>query len=128
LYGVMMGTFAATALLLACLGIYALLAYAAQRRTQEIGVRLALGANATDVVGLFMRQAWHIGAAGLVAGLALGIGLARAMRGILFAVEPLDPVVFAGTAAALLLAVAAASYFPARRAARTDPMIALRTE
>lgn len=71
LYGVMMGTFAATALLLACLGVYALLAYAAERRTQEIGVRLALGANATDVVTLFMRQAWRIGVAGLAAGLAL---------------------------------------------------------
>ena len=128
LYGVMMGTFAATALLLACLGVYALLAYAAQRRTQEIGVRLALGANATDVVTLFMRQAWRIGAAGLIAGLGLGVALARAMSGLLFAVDALDPWMFAGTAAALLAAVAAASYFPARRAARTDPMSALRAD
>lgn len=126
LYGVMMGTFAATALLLACLGVYALLAYAAQRRTQEIGVRLALGANASDVVTLFMSQAWRIGAAGLVVGVALGIALARALSGLLFAVDALDPVMFAATAAALLVAVAAASYFPARRAARVDPMIALR--
>ena len=128
LYGVMMGTFAATALLLACLGVYALLAYAARRRTQEIGVRLALGASATDVVTLFMGQAWRIGAVGLVAGTGLGIALARALRGLLFAVDALDPVMFAGTAAALLVAVAAASYFPARRAARVDPMMALRTD
>jgi predicted permease len=128
LYGVMMGTFAATALLLACLGIYALLAYAAQRRTQEIGVRLALGANASDVVTLFMRQAWRIGAAGLVGGVALGIAVARALSGVLFAVEALDPWLFAGTAGALLVAVAAASYFPARRAATTDPMLALRAD
>jgi predicted permease len=127
-YGVMMGTFAATALLLACLGIYALLAYAAKRRTQEIGVRLALGANATDVVSLFMRQAWRIGAAGLIVGLVLAVALARAMQGVLFAVEALDPLMFAGTAGALLLVVAAASYFPARRASRTDPMLALRAD
>jgi ABC-type antimicrobial peptide transport system permease subunit len=128
LYGVMMGTFAATALLLACLGVYALLAYAAQRRTQEIGVRLALGANATDVLTLFLAQAWRIGAAGLVAGLVLSIALARALSGLLFSVDALDPWMFAATAAALLLAVAAASYFPARRAARTDPMVALRSD
>lgn len=128
LYGVMMGTFAATALLLACLGVYALLAYAAERRTQEIGVRLALGANASDVVTLFMGQAWRIGAAGLLVGIGLGVALARALSGILFAVDALDPWMFAATAAALVVAVAAASYFPARRAARTDPMIALRAE
>jgi putative ABC transport system permease protein len=127
-YGVMMGTFAATALLLACLGVYALLAYAARRRTHEIGVRLALGANAQNVVGLFMWQAWRIGMAGLAAGVVLAIGIARALGGILFAVDALDPWMFIGTAAALIAAVAAASYFPARRAARTDPMVALRAE
>jgi hypothetical protein len=127
-FGVMMGGFAATALLLACLGLYALLAYAARRRTHEIGVRLALGADTRAVAALFFGQALRIGAAGLAAGLLLSIAMARALRGILFAVDAFDPALFAGTAAALLLTVAVASYAPARRAGRTNPMAALRAD
>ena len=128
LFGTMMGTFAATALLLACLGIYALLAYAARRRTNEIGVRLALGAEPRDVVTLFVGQAGRIGLAGLVLGLALAVAVARTLSGTLFAVDPFDPRLFAGTAAALLAVVLLAAYVPARRASRIDPMIALRNE
>ena len=127
-FGVMMGGFAVTALLLACLGVYALLAYAARRRTHEIGVRLALGANARDVVSLFVWQAGRIGLVGLMVGLFLAVAVARTLRGILFAVDALDPWLFAATGGALLLAVVAASYLPARRAARTDPMVALRVD
>jgi len=127
-FGEMMGTFAVIALLLACVGIYALLAYAARRRTHEIGVRLALGANTSTVVSLLMWQAGRIGAVGLIAGLAMSLALTRTLSGVLFGVNVLDPWLFVGTGAALLVAVGAASYLPARRAARTDPMMALRAE
>jgi putative ABC transport system permease protein len=127
-FGTMMGTFAATALLLACLGIYALLAYAARRRTNEIGVRLALGAEPRDVVTLFVGQAGRIGVAGLFLGLALAVVVARTLSGTLFAVDAFDPWLFAGTGAALFAVVLLAAYVPARRASRVDPMNALRIE
>lgn len=127
-FGVMMGTFATAALLLACLGVYALLAYAARRRTHEIGVRLALGADANAVASLFFWQAMRIGLVGVVAGTVLALVLARGLSGMLFGVNTFDPLPYTGIAAALIVAVAAASYLPARRAARTDPMVALRAE
>jgi putative ABC transport system permease protein len=127
-FGFMMGSFAASALLLACLGVYALLAYAARRRTHEIGVRLALGADRNAVVSLFAWQASRIGLVGLGAGLLLSVLLAQALRGVVTTVDVLDPWLFAQMAGALLVVVAAASYLPARRAARTEPMAALRAE
>ena len=127
-FGQLMGSFAAVALLLASVGIYALLSYAARRRTQEIGVRLALGASPRDVVRLFLRQGSIIAAAGLAAGLALALAVARALSGTLFGVEPFDVTAIALLGAALLTVVFLASYWPARRAARTDPMSALRIE
>jgi putative ABC transport system permease protein len=127
-FGQMMGTFAAMALLLACIGVYALLSYAARRRTQEIGVRLALGARPNDVIWLFVRQGGVIAAGGLMLGLGLAVGLARALSGTLWGVDALDVRLFAGMAAALLAVVMAASYWPARQAARTDPVTALRTD
>jgi predicted permease len=127
-FGTMMGLFAAAALLLACLGIYALLAYAARRRTHEIGVRLALGANPRDVVSLFVGQASRIGAIGLVLGLALALAVAQTLNGTLFAVNAFDPVLFAGTGAGLFAVVLLAAYLPARRASRVDPVVALRVE
>lgn len=127
-FGAMMGVFAGTALLLACLGVYALLAYAARRRTHEIGVRLALGATPGDVVGLLVRQAGRIGALGLAIGLVLALAVARLLSGQIFDVNAFDPWMFASTGAALLAVVLAAAYIPARRAARLDPTIALRGE
>jgi putative ABC transport system permease protein len=127
-FGTMMGVFAASALLLACLGVYALLAYAARRRTHEIGVRLALGADPRKVVSMFVWQASRIGVAGLVVGLVLAAGVARALSGSLFAVNASDPVLFASMGGVLLAVVLLASYLPARRAARVDPMVALRVE
>jgi putative ABC transport system permease protein len=127
-FGEMMGAFAAAALLLACLGIYALLAYATRRRTHEIGVRLALGAAPRDVVRLFVGQAGRIGVAGLLVGLGLAVATARVIRGALFAVDALDPWLFAGMSGALLAIVLLAGYLPARRASRVDPMLALRME
>jgi putative ABC transport system permease protein len=127
-FGSMMAIFAGTALLLACLGVYALLAYAARRRSHEIGVRLALGAEPRDVVGLFVRQAGRIGVIGLIAGLGLAIAVARALRGTLFAVDAFDPRFFIATASALLAVVLIAGYVPARRAANIDPVRALRVD
>jgi ABC-type antimicrobial peptide transport system permease subunit len=127
-FGTMMGVFAGSALLLACLGVYALLAYAARRRTHEIGVRLALGADPRKVVSMFVWQASRIGVAGLVVGLVLAAGVARALSGSLFAVNASDPVLFASMGGVLLAVVLLASYLPARRAARVDPMVALRVE
>jgi predicted permease len=127
-FGQMMGAFAAIALLLACIGVYALLSYAARRRTQEIGVRLALGARPSDVIRLFVRQGSLIGVGGLLLGVALATGVARALRGSLWGVEPIDLPLFGGIGAALLGIVMLASYWPARRAARTDPSAALRTD
>jgi putative ABC transport system permease protein len=127
-FGQMMGTFAAIALLLACVGIYALLSYAARRRTQEIGVRLALGASPRNVVMLFLRQGGMIAAAGLLAGVLLAAALAQALSGSLWGVRPFDLSSVAAIAGALVAIVLLASYWPARRAARVDPMSALRVE
>jgi putative ABC transport system permease protein len=128
LFGSMMGVFAAAALLLACLGVYALLAYAARLRTREIGVRLSLGADPRQVAGLFLRQAAWIGLVGLAIGLALAWILARSLTGLLYAVDALDPMLFGGVALTLLLVVLVSAGLPARQAARIDPMTALRSE
>ena len=127
-FGQLMAAFAAMALLLASVGIYALLSYAAGRRSQEIGVRLALGARPGDVMRLFLRQGGVIAAAGLAAGLVLAAGVAQALRGTLFGVEPFDLTSVALLVLALMGVVFLATYWPARRAARTDPMSALRME
>jgi putative ABC transport system permease protein len=127
-FGQMMGTFAAIALLLACIGVYGLLSYAARRRTHEIGVRLALGARPNDVIWLFVRHGSVIAAGGLLLGLALAIGVARALSGTLWGVDAMDVRLFAGIGGALLAVVLAASYWPARQASRTDPVTALRTD
>jgi ABC-type antimicrobial peptide transport system permease subunit len=128
LFGSMMGVFAGAALLLACLGVYALLAYAARLRTREIGVRLSLGADPRQVVGLFLKQAASIGAAGLTIGLALAWMLARSLAGLLYAVDPRDPLLFGSVALTLLVVVLVSAGLPARHAARVDPMTALRSE
>jgi len=127
-FGTVMGAFAATALLLACLGVYALLAYAARRRTHEIGVRLALGAEPGDVIRMLVVHAGRIGALGLAVGLALALGVAQALSGQMFEVTAFDPWLFSSTSAALLAVVLLAAYIPARRAARLNPTIALRIE
>jgi putative ABC transport system permease protein len=120
--------FAAVAVALAAIGVYGVLAYVVSQRTQEIGVRLAIGAAPTDVVRLFVREGAMLAAIGLGFGLLGALAANRAMTSLLFGVRPNDPSTFAAVAAALVVVALGASYLPARRAARVDPMSALRTD
>lgn len=127
-YAVMIGVFAAVAGVLAAIGIYGVLAYSVVQRTQEIGVRMALGAERRQVLSLILKRGLIVAVAGITVGLAGAFAGARYMQSMLFGVEPRDPATFAGVA--LLFAVVAliASYLPARRAAEVDPMTALRVD
>lgn len=126
-FGDMMAGFASVALLLACLGIYALISYSVGRRSREIGVRLALGARPADVVGMLLRETVKVGGAGLTVGLLLAVAVARSLAGGLYGVR-VDAWLFASMAAPLAAAVVLATWVPARRAARVEPTIALRDE
>ncbi len=128
LAGAVAGSLGVVVLLLAAIGIYGVTAYGAARRTHEIGIRMALGADRTRVMRLVIRQGLVLTAAGIALGLPAGAAAAHVLRSWLFGISALDPVAF-GAAALLFVAVAAgASYLPARRATRVDPMIALRAE
>lgn len=127
-FGNLMGTFAAQALLLACLGVYGLLAYAVSRRTHEIGVRMVLGARPVDVVRMVVRHGASLAAAGVSLGLVLALAVGRGLQGILYGVNPWDPGSLLAIAAFLGAVVLLASLLPARRAAAVDPMTALRSE
>ena len=114
--------------LLAAIGIYGVLAYLVTQRVQEIGVRLAIGAAPGDVVRLFVREGATLTCIGLVCGLAGALAAAQALTSLLFGVEATDPSTFAGVAVALTFVAFVATYVPARRAARVDPMTAPRTD
>jgi putative ABC transport system permease protein len=120
------GAFAATALLLVATGVFGVLAFSVTRRTREIGLRMALGAVPGTVTRLIMREMLGFTVVGVAIGLAGAVAGARLIRTMLFGIEPTDPVAFATTALFLLVLSAAASYLPARRAARVDPLTALR--
>ena len=120
--------FAAIALLLAMVGIYGVMAYSVQQRTQEVGIRMALGASPHDVRRMVVLQGMLLAAIGLVVGVGGGLGLTRLMRSLLFEVKPWDPVVFVSTAVLLALVALFACYVPAVRASRVDPLVALRYE
>ena len=116
------------ALLLALLGIYGVTAYAVAQRTREIGVRIALGAPRSRVLALVVRQGLVLAGIGVLVGAVVAVGATRLLRGLLYGVAPADMVALGGAAALLVLAALAASWVPARRAARVDPVIALRAE
>lgn len=125
---ILFGGFGAVALLLAMLGVYGVNAYAVARRTREIGIRLALGARPGSVVARIVRDGGILVATGLVGGLIAAAFAGRAMSSFLFEVSPSDPLVFAATTVFLGLVALIACFIPARRAARVDPMVALRSE
>jgi putative ABC transport system permease protein len=118
--------FALTALLLASLGIYGVISYMVSERTHEIGVRLALGAQGTDVMGMVLSQGLRLALAGAGVGLAGALVVSHMMSSLLYGVGPTDPLTFGGVAAALTVVAIAACYIPARRAIRVDPIVALR--
>ena len=123
----LLGIFAAAAVLLAAIGIYGVMAHAVSQRTREIGLRMALGADRGVVLRMVIGQALTLAMLGLALGLALGAGAGRLMRGLLFGVEPFDPVTFAVAGAGFVVVALAASATPAIRAARVDPADALRS-
>jgi len=114
------------ALLLALLGIYGILSYSITQRTQEIGIRTALGAQQVDVLKLILGQSLKLILIGVVAGLAVAAGIIRLFSSLLFGVSPTDPSIFVVVTALLFLTALLASYFPARRASQLDPVKALR--
>jgi predicted permease len=120
--------FAGVALLLSAIGLYSVLAYVVSQRTAEIGVRMALGARAGQVIGMIMQGGMRLVALGLVLGLASAAGAAQLIRSLLYQVEPLDPRIYAGVAALYVVVAVLACLIPSLRASRVDPLVALRLE
>jgi len=125
---VLLGLFAVLALVLAVMGIYGVVSFTVERRRHEIGVRMALGAESADVVRMVVRQGLTLVLAGVAAGMAGACALRRMLTGLLYGVSATDPLVFSGAAALFAAVAILASYIPARRAARVDPVNALRWE
>jgi putative ABC transport system permease protein len=125
---ILVGFFAASALLLAVVGLYGVMAYAVTRRTGEIGVRIALGATPANILRLVLTQGARVALIGAMVGLAGSLALTRTLRSLLFGLSPTDPFTFAAVAFALMAVALLACWVPARRAARVDPMQALRYE
>jgi putative ABC transport system permease protein len=120
--------FAALAVIVACVGLYGLLAFQVVRRTQEIGIRLALGAEREDVLRLVLGRGAGLAIAGTLLGCAAALGVTCYVQSFLFGVKPADPLTFIVTAVLLVGVALIGSYIPARRAAKVDPMVALRYE
>jgi putative ABC transport system permease protein len=125
---ILLGLFSALALVLAGIGIYGVISYSAAQRSREIGIRMALGAQRGDVMRQVLAQGGKISAAGIVIGSAASLGLTRLMAKLLYSVSVVDPATFAAVAFVLALIATVASYIPARRALRVDPLVALRNE
>jgi putative ABC transport system permease protein len=124
----MVALFALTALLLAGLGIYGVISYMVGERTHEIGIRIALGAERSNILRMVLRQGLGLAIAGAAVGLIGAVIVSHLMAGLLYGVRPTDPLTFAGVAVALIGVAVLACYIPARRAIRIDPMVALRHE
>jgi putative ABC transport system permease protein len=128
LYAVLLGIFAAVAVLLAAIGIYGVMSYAVTQRTPEIGVRMALGASRAQVMRFVLRQSLVLTAAGLLVGLGGAAAVTRYLDQLLFGLTALDPATFVGVSLLFGIIAALAAFIPARRAVRVDPLIALRFE
>jgi ABC-type antimicrobial peptide transport system permease subunit len=125
---ILLAGFAALALMLSCVGMYGVISYVAADRTREIGIRMALGADRGDILRLILGQGMNMAVLGVAIGVVLGLGLTRLMSSQLFGITPHDPLTFAIVALTLMLVAGMATYIPARRAMRVDPMVALRHE
>jgi ABC-type antimicrobial peptide transport system permease subunit len=124
----LLGAFAGLALLLAVLGLYALLAYSVAQRTRELGLRMALGAQQKDVLRLILNSGVRLALMGAALGVAGAVVAGRVIASLLFGVTPTDATTFGGVCLVLMISVLLASYVPAYRATRVDPMVALRYE
>jgi putative ABC transport system permease protein len=124
----LLGAFAISALLLAVVGIYGVVSYTVTERTRELGVRMALGADAATTLRLVLGKSMLLVGGGTVAGLIASIAITRVIAGLLYDVSPLDPIVFVGVSCVLAAAGFVASLVPARRATRVDPIVALRVQ
>src|SRR5262245_66545073 len=125
---ILLGLFSGLALVLAGIGIYGVISYSVAQRTQEIGIRMALGASREDVMKMVLLQGVRIASGGVAIGILGALGLTRYLEKLLFSVSPVDPGTFALVAAVLALVALFACYIPARRTLRVDPMTALRYE
>jgi len=123
---ILVASFAALAFLMAIVGVYGVLSYAVTRRTQEIGIRMALGAEPRRILGMVLGEGTVLVFVGVIAGLGAVLGLTRYLKAMLYGVSAADPVTFAAAALLLMAAAAIAMWVPARRAASVDPMVALR--
>jgi putative ABC transport system permease protein len=127
-YATLLGAFASLALSLAAVGLYGLVSYTVSQRTHELGIRLALGAARSEILGLVLRRGLVLAGIGAAVGVAVALATTRLLSGLTAGVQPGDPLTFVVVTAVLLATAMVASYLPARRAARVDPMTALRTE
>jgi predicted permease len=125
---ILLGIAGGIALILGLVGVYGVISYGVSQRSRELGMRMALGAEAGQVLAMVVRQGLALAGVGVVLGLALAFGVTRLMSAILVGVGPADPLTFGSVAGGLLVVALLASYLPARRAARVDPLVALRTE
>jgi putative ABC transport system permease protein len=125
---VLLGIFAGVAMILAAIGIYGVLSYVVAHRAREIGIRMALGAQSIRVLSVVLRQTTTLTAIGVAVGLAGAAALSRYLEGLLYGLTPLDPTTFLAVVVVFGVVATVASYVPARRATRVDPLVALRSE
>src|SRR6185503_4039802 len=128
LYAVLLGIFAGVAVALTAIGIYGVMGYSVAQRTREIGIRMALGAHRAAVMGLVLRQAAAVTVIGIACGIGAAAAVSKYLQGLLFGLTPLDASTFVGVAFLFAAIAMFASYVPARRATKVDPLVALRSE